>query len=402
MDRPRVLLDATILNTDTRTRGVGRYVADLVRGLGSLSSKANVDVTYLIRLDRWGRAHLTRDATHLLKTLRSAPEMTYTDWAYRGRIWTARACRKAGAQLLHVPHTFHTPLFDVRATRLVTCHDLVPLRFPAHYVSYKEGFLIGRRLLDARRVGRADHILPISRATASDLRRMLQVPADKMTVVPLGVDNTWPTRPRRDRPRASSAPFVLYVGSADWRKNARGMLRAVAEARRSGIDVELVWAGRLGPARQRNLAQTARRLGAAVRFVGYVDDDILRGLYREAVATVFCSFAEGFGYPVVEAMASGCPVITSDCSATKEVAGDAAWLVDPSDPSAIASAVMTLARDRKQRAELRRRGIARARAFTTARMASETLTVYERLVGDVNSRDRALKARHAWPLPVRG
>jgi glycosyltransferase involved in cell wall biosynthesis len=111
-----------------------------------------------------------------------------------------------------------------------------------------------------------------------------------------------------------------------------------------------------------------------------VPDATLKAIYRAALATLFVSRAEGFGYPVLEAMASGCPVITSNVSSLPEVAGDAALLVDPEDPTAIAQAVLHLCRDPSSRQELKRRGLVRAQAFSLESQARATLAVYRRVL----------------------
>ncbi len=381
----RVLFDATILGTDTRTRGIGRYVIDLALEMGRRASALGIELCFLTRVERTLATHLDDDAERAIARILDAPEIGFYEWAYRLRLGASLASRRAAANILHVPHTVATPLFEPHAVRLVTCHDLVPLRFPQHYVNYKDGFTVGRNLLDRRRARRADHIIAISEATASDLERLLAVPRDKMTVIYNGLDAArWPaSADPRDAERVAAlgirGPYALYVGGADWRKNHDGMFRAVARTRHRGQPVELVWAGRLPDDTRARVELDRDRLDAPVRLVGYVDDPTLMALYRQAVATLFCSFAEGFGYPVLEAMALGSPVITSRCSSMPEVAGDAALLVDPHDPEAIASALLELAGDDLRRAELRRLGRARAETFTCARMASETLALYQRL-----------------------
>lgn len=382
---PTVLFDATILSTDTRTRGVGRYVVDLVTEMGRLGADEGVRLRYLTRIERTGATTIVDDADDAVERLLATPELDYYDWAYRLRLGSWLASRRAGADILHTPHTFATPLFDPKAVRLVNCHDLVPLRFPEHYVNYKDGFRVGRKLLDTRRTRRADHIIAISEATATDLESLLDVPREKITVIHMGLTAAnWPSeRGDDDAERVAgvgiAGPYVLYVGAADWRKNPEGMLRAVARARDRGHDVELVWAGRLSEKSRATLEGDAARLGARLRLVGYVDDATLQALYRQAIATLFCSYCEGFGYPIIEAMALESPVITSDCSALCEVAGDAALLVDPARPDQIADAIVRLLEDEGARDALRERGRVRAKTFTCERMARETLQLYRRL-----------------------
>jgi glycosyltransferase involved in cell wall biosynthesis len=168
------------------------------------------------------------------------------------------------------------------------------------------------------------------------------------------------------------------------------MFEGLDRARRQdgSRELQLVWAGRLTEREGLTLSQLARDHGVeqAVDFRGYVSDEDLAELYREAVASVFVSRAEGFGYPVVEAMASGCPVITSNRSSMLEIAGDSAWLVDPEDPDAIAEAMATLTRDSSERKRLVALGLLRCQRFSVERMSRETLSVYQNVMRSDGSR----------------
>jgi glycosyltransferase involved in cell wall biosynthesis len=160
-----------------------------------------------------------------------------------------------------------------------------------------------------------------------------------------------------------------------------GLAGARARAREENLC--LVWAGLLRDDRRREVLECARTHGVedALVLAGYVSDDELHALYRGALATLLVSHAEGFGYPVIEAMALGCPVITSNCSSLPEVAGDAALLVDPRDHGAIAAAIATLAQSPAERQRLIARGKVRATEFTVERQAERTLDVYRAVLG---------------------
>jgi glycosyltransferase involved in cell wall biosynthesis len=268
---------------------------------------------------------------------------------------------------------------------------LIPLRYPQHYLSLRDGWAGGRARLDHRRFHSADHVIAVSETTANDLVTLLDVPEKKISVVYNGVDLArWSPEPGeadaevRTRHGLAEKCFVLYVGAADWRKNHDGMLRALAIVRRRAPELGLVlaWAARLDLADQLAVRGRALELGVsgALMLLGYVPDVELAALYRGAVAQLFVSRAEGFGYPVVEAMACGCPVVTSDRSSTAEIASDAAVLVDPESPEAIANAVLELAANQQARASLSARGAARAGRFSLERMAEGTLEVYRRVI----------------------
>ncbi len=397
---PRVLFDLSILNTSARVRGVGRYAADLARQLAKLASPSDVEVLFLERFDGWGRPQITDDADSAVRRLQDPrkAECSKNAWVYRSRLATALAARHVSADLVHRPHTVGTPLFmswPSSPALVVTGLDLIPLRYPAHYLDWRDGFAFGRKLLDARRFATARHIIAISEATATDLRQLLDVPAAKISVVHIGIEHErWlPQDDGQDEARVAAldlagARYLLFVGDADWRKNPDGMFRALARARQSLPDLQLVWAGRLGPDRRAALDAEQRVSGAgdAVRFLGHVDDEQLRSLYRRALATMFISRAEGFGLPVLEAMSIGCPVITSNCSSMPEITGEqGAWLVDPEDVVAAAAAVVTLAQNPTRRAEQRAQGLARAAEFTQQRQAQQTMDVYRAVVAGRSS-----------------
>lgn len=387
---PTALLDLSVLSTATRTRGIGRYVADLGRGLSSLARGSDdLRVLGLERLYWSGRADVTEDIGGAIERLtqNTARRDAHKTWAYRTRVALSRATRALQPDLLHSGHPNATPLGQFPCPRVVTCHDLIPLRFPDKYLDLGDGYRPGRERLDHRRYHSADHVIAVSQTTADDLMTMLGVPGDRITVVHNGVDlSRWSPEPgEHDAPvRVGHAlhdrSYVLYVGGADWRKNHEGMLAGVSRARRLApeLDIVLAWAARLARDERREVERTARRLGArgALLLLGYVPDAELAALYRGAAAQLFVSRAEGFGYPVVEAMAAGCPVITSNLSSTAEIAGDAALLVDPEDPEAIAAAVVELASSASKRRDLSRRGAVRASGFSLERMAEGTLEVY--------------------------
>jgi glycosyltransferase involved in cell wall biosynthesis len=347
---------------------------------------------FLEGFDRLGRPRITDDVSAALKRLATRPPVHRYRQAYALRLGLGRAARRAAAALVHLGAPNATPLARGGALRVVTCHDLIPLRFPERYASVGEGFAWGRKRLDRRRYHGADHVIAISDATAQDLVAFLDLAEARMSVVPSGIDvDVWSAPPTDAAKRELSElglerrNFLVYVGDGDWRKNATGMFAALAEARSRApeLGLELVWAAKLAPRRLALLRREAAAHGVleAVRWVGFVSDDVLRGLYRAAVATLFVSRWEGFGFPVLEAMAAECPVITSDRSSLRELAEGAAVLVDPEDHGATARAVLELAVGAEERDRLRALGRERARRYTLERQAEGTLAVYRRLLG---------------------
>ena len=244
------------------------------------------------------------------------------------------------------------------ASLLVTVHDLAFLHEPSHFTKRGLGFF-HRGLELAKRD--ADVVHCPSQATADDCISNGFDP-ERIRIIPLGVEPIDYDRDRADEVLATlgiSRPYVLWTGTMEPRKNLRGLLDAWRRAGRADETLVLVgpegWGDDLGP-----------EIGAGrnVRSIGFVDRSSLGVLYGEASAFCWPSLREGFGFPVLEAMAQGCPVITSRGTSTEEVAGDAAILIDPHDPAEIASALTTLLDDPAKGAELSDRGRRRATAYT--------------------------------------
>src|SRR4051794_35293048 len=268
-----------------------------------------------------------------------------------------RAAARLGADVLHCP-TYYGP-WRSRVPLVVTVHDLALLRHPWAFPRWTR--LYGPRA--APRVLRAARrVIAVSEFTRRELVELLRVPEERIRVVPNAVDARFvPAGPRED------GRYVLAVGTLEPRKN---LARVVEAARR--VSVELRVAGEAGWG-------DVVADGAGVSWLGFVPDDELARLYRGALCVVYPSLYEGFGIPVLEAMACGVPVVTSRGSAMAELADGAAVLVDPLDPAAIAEGIV---RAERERDELRRRGLERARAFSWRAVAEATVDVYREAAGD--------------------
>jgi glycosyltransferase involved in cell wall biosynthesis len=383
------LIDLTLLSTPSRTRGIGRYAADLACAIDrAVPGSIPVTVRAIERFDWIGRAAVSGDLCGAVQRIgRDRRRFSHAQWAYRVRLRLAAVVRHSGADVLHSPHPDATPLGRLGCPRVVTCHDLISMKEPDHYAGWRDGWRWGRRRLDARRYGSAAHIIAVSTTTAADLVALLNIAPRKITVVHHGVDGARfsPTpMPGDDAVRGrhglADRRYVLFVGAADWRKNADGMLAAmkIVRKRPASADIVLAWAGRIDAPDLAAVGACARELGTtdALLMLGYVPDADLAALLRGAVALLFVSRIEGFGYPAIEAMACGCAVIGSDRPATIEMSGDAACLVDPERPDAIADAVVALADNPQERRRFAESGLNRSRRFSLQRMAEQTADVY--------------------------
>jgi glycosyltransferase involved in cell wall biosynthesis len=387
------LIDLTLLSTPSRTRGIGRYAADLACAIDRAApGTIPVAVRAIERFDWTGQAAVAGDLCGAVDRIgRDRRRFSHAQWAYRVRLRLAAVVRQSGADVLHSPHPDATPLGRLGCPRVVTCHDLISMSEPDHYAGWRDGWRWGRRRLDSRRYGSADHIIAVSATTAADLVAMLNVAPSKITIVHHGVDRArFSATPLpgdetvRRRHGLADRRYMLFVGAADWRKNAAGMLAAMKMVRKRAetADVVLAWAGRIDAEDLTAVRTCARESGAsdALLLLGYIPDADLAALLRGAIALLFVSRIEGFGYPAIEAMACGCAVIGSDRPATKEMAGDAACLVDPERPDAIADAIVALADNPQERSRFAQSGLNRSRRFSLQRMAEQTADVY-RLAG---------------------
>jgi glycosyltransferase involved in cell wall biosynthesis len=266
---------------------------------------------------------------------------------------------------------FHSPLFHLPAVlpckSIVTIHDAIPLVRPE---LSSPGFtrLFKEQAVEA--VTRADRVVCPTEHAKEDLVRALHVAPEKIHVITETPEPHFRVLERKREPE-----FFLVVGSLEPRKNPLVVLDALTHFPRSHSP-RVVF---VGPAAGVDVTEQARRRGVedSVRWLGAVSEEELVQLYNDAIALIFPSLYEGFGLPVVEAFACGTPVIASSASSVPEVAGDAAILFDPSDASALASAMRSLTPERA--VDLRKRGFERLEAFSKERVCDQLALLYSEL-----------------------
>jgi glycosyltransferase involved in cell wall biosynthesis len=271
---------------------------------------------------------------------------------------------------------------------VITVHDLTFLLYP-QFLTPGSRHYYNKQIAWA--VRHAVAISADSAATRADLIRLLGVPPEKITVIHVGLDPAFAPatadQSAADAQRLAElglAPgYVLFVGTFEPRKNVAGLLQAYACLRqRRPHCPPLVLAGRSGWLFDETLRRIqALKLETAVRRLEEAPESHLPALYRGAEVLVLPSHYEGFGFPVLEAMGCGTPAIIADRASLPEIAGDAALKVDPDDHEALAVALGQVLDDSALRADLVRRGLDRARAFTWERTASQTLALYEAVLG---------------------
>ena len=265
---------------------------------------------------------------------------------------------------------------------IVTIHDMSLRLYPQCHPVRR--LLLNRPLMHVA-IHRATSIVTVSESARRDVLRLHGVAGDRVSVVHEAASPAFhpiDDRAELDRVRAQyqlPPRFVLYVGTIEPRKNLARLVDAFADARARGMAHHLVCVGPYGWS-SRDLSGRIERLGlnGVVHFTGYARFEDLPAIYNLGDFFVFPSLYEGFGLPVVEAMASGIPVITSNTSSLSEIAGDAAETIDPTSTHALADAMVRLASDRDRRRDLAERGLRRARTFSWTQTAKEMLAVYHR------------------------
>jgi glycosyltransferase involved in cell wall biosynthesis len=287
-----------------------------------------------------------------------------------------RRARRMGAELVHHPRHLVPPELGLPGPSLVTVHDVLPLSQPD---VYSRLILDRYRLLTRTAVRSARLVLTGSRHSAGEISALLRVSPERIRVTPYGVEEHFrpvPVEPEwLERRFGIGGPYVLCVATLEPRKNLTGAIRAFERIAGEFPEHRLALIGGTGW-KSREFERLAASTKAPVLRLGYVSDEELVRLYSAADCFLFPSLSEGFGFPVLEAMACGAPVVSSDRTSLPEVVGDAGLLVDPVDEEAVAGALTAVLGSEERRAELARKGRAHAGAFTWRRCAKQTVEAY--------------------------
>lgn len=350
-----------IIGIDTQSTlgektGIGLYTANLLQALRKVAPQHQyVELC-------WGR-----------------PVRMRTDRRLRWQQWgLPRRARSQSVDLVHVTG-FDAPLRKPCPV-VLTVHDLIGVLFPRNLPLVSR--LYWSRWLP-RTIRWADRIIVDSQHTQTDLNRLLGIAPDHIEVIPLGVSQDFhPVQDQNElesvRQRYNLPPeIILYLGTLEPRKGLDTLIAAF-----SALDAddarELVIAGKRGWYTEPFFRQVEDLgLGRRIHFTGYVADADLPALYSLAQVFVYPSRYEGFGLPVLEAMACGLPVVCSNAASLPEVVGDAALLVAPDDIEALGAAITRMLNDGQLRGHMRARGLKRATQFTWAETARRTVQVYE-------------------------
>ena len=359
----RIAADLSFFAADKR--GMGRMVRNL---LIELLAAQEDDFVFFVR-----QAEDIGPVSEWLKTINPAS---------RTEIFLRRDLSGISADICWYPWNRVDPL-PLSGFRVVTINDVNPFVFP--YQSIWRWWDQRRDEMQFRKAAvAADRIVTISDFSRQEIVRYLGVDGSKIKVMPLGVDATsfadpaasW--RTSRDSAGANLIPRLLYVGSDDKRKNLQNLMQAVQILHRTmNCRATLTCCGvggETGEKYSRLFADAG--LDAAVTFAGFVSDDQLRKLYGESDLFVFPSLYEGYGLPILEAMAAGLPVVTSGAASLPEVGGVAAVYCDAGNPAALAGAIRNTWENDSLRCELRNRGLQRVAQFTWGKAAQELRNIF--------------------------
>jgi alpha-1,3-rhamnosyl/mannosyltransferase len=374
--------------------GIGTYVRNLVRALAAIDRENH----YVLLTGAASREHLSDLPDNFRVVVETAPvyslrEMAALSW----RLFRLRL------DLYHATH-YVLPLY-VHPLVVVTIHDIIHLLYP-EFLPSGLAFLYAQRMIQSS-LERGARIIAVSHNTKADLVEHFDVAHHKIHVIHNGVEEEFRRRlpeedlERRLRELGLQRPYVLFVGNPKPHKNLDRVVQAYARALEiAPFEAPLVCVGDRG-SQEFKIRQRAEHLGLGerVRLLGHVAQEMLPAIYQGATLFLYPTLYEGFGLPVVEAMASEVAVITSNTSALKEVAEGYAHLVDPLDVEGMARAIARCMADPEHRASLARLGRRRADDFRWERTARKTLDVYRAALGAAQPPDRLGETgEHRLPL----
>lgn len=358
-----VAIDVTTLRG--RISGVGYYTARIVDHLAKLVGR---DVKELLLLSNGPVERALPKEARLITGLRFPIRSVWMQFLL------PLLLRRLRPDLVHYTN-YLAPAVSTGAY-VVSVHDMSLTRTPEHHT-------LKKRLLTASLVPKvaksARLVLTPSEATSRDVIADLGIPRERVVSIPYAAAEMFRSVPERPPYKGLDEPYFLFVGTIEPRKNLVRLMDAFAGFAREVSGVNLVMAGQRGWKCEEIYARAAASdVAPRVVILDYVSEDSLPSLYSHALACVYPSLFEGFGFPVVEAMACGTPVLTSNTTSLAEIGEGAALLVDPLDTKAICDGLRSLAGDASLRASLRTRGLARAASFSWHETGRRTVLAYRR------------------------
>ena len=369
----RIVIDGRMILP--QMSGVGRYLISLSRALRDLGEDTSFEL--------WLQEDLSIDhpARKLASENFQVRVLPVKHMSLSGQWQIPFEAARSHADLLHFPH-FDLP-WATPGRVVATIHGL-KFAYPKIFPQFDEAKRLAMHMMMAFTCRRAQRVICVSKFVAQDLHERLGAPFHNLRVIPLGVDERFfqsvPTNAVQElRQRYQlGKPFILYVGDCLPHKNLIGLLKAFAIFKRmTPRPYQLVIAGqRFANYTDPETIVKQFGLSDSVFFVDYIGQTELPVLYQAADVFILLAHYEGFGLPILEAMASGTPVLAANCTALPEVVGDAGILVDPDNPEQAAEALCQIVSGGAQREQMITLGSERARQFTWERCAQKTLEIY--------------------------
>ena len=370
----RIVIDGRMILP--QMSGIGRYLISLSRALRDLGDDTSFEL--------WLQEDLSIDhpARKLAGENFQVRVLPVKHMSLSGQWQIPFEAARAHADLLHFPH-FDLP-WATPGRVVATIHDLKYIAHPEYFPQFEDAKRLAMQIMMSFTCRRAQRVICVSKFTAQDLHERLGAPLHNLRVIPHGVEERFFTPAPPDaiqelRQRFHlDQPFLLFVGERRPHKNLIGLLKAFAIFKRmTNQPYQLVIAGR-SHADYKEPEKIAKQFGLSnsICFLDYVAEFDLPLLYQAAEAFILLSYYEGFGLPILEAMAGGAPVVAANCTALPEVVGEAGLLVDPNNPEQAAEALCQIISGGAQREQMIALGRERARQFTWERCAQKTLEIY--------------------------
>lgn len=355
-------------SVDGNRTGIGNYTYNLVKNL----TKIDKENKYTLIHHRYSNNEIYNNNELIIPRLRIPLKETISN-----NIILSCVLRNHDFDIVHDPSQISPFLFKSQSKKVLTIHDLTPILFPRTF-GYIHAFL--QRYILPITLKNVDTIIAVSENTKQDIIKYLKFPEERIKVTYRGIGDGFTCIKNTDDVKEKyniKNPFILFVGTLEPRKNILTLLKAFHKLKKNGIDHTLVFVGSEGW-KYKSVYETIRKLNipGSVMFLGYVPDKDLPKIYNAADLLVYPSFYEGFGLSPLEAMACGCPVITSNTSSLPEVVGDAGIMVDPYDVDDLANAMKSVLLDEILREKMTKKGLERAKRFNWEECAKRTLEIY--------------------------
>lgn len=376
----KLCIDARPLQNAHSTRGVGVLLKNLLAEMAVIGT----DAATLITLRGKELPQIFNNERRIETRRLERPNRF--NWI-ADHLFLANIVRQSGADIFFATdiNSYLAPQAGIKVVSMA--YDLIPFIFPEVMASQPLPVRIGWRV-NFSKLRKSTVVIAISEATKKDLINLFGIDPEKITVIYPGMDHLLFNRANaEDSARQSQVlrrygidgKFLLYVGDSEWRKNLRRVLEALATL---DTGIRLVLVGKRAKT-DVTLQSWIRELGLEGRVMtpGFVPDEDLPPLYGAAEMFLFPSLYEGFGLPVIEAMACGCPVITSNVSSMPEIAGDAALLVDPTDSDQIFEAINKVLNEDGVKSVLSDAGVRRSKYFSWEKSAKETIALMRSVTG---------------------